>query len=104
MEKEGEEPKEKIDYATIVFLQVNRINKATSRQAFISGVNRLISLCRPFADEQFNKEVHEIVSTEPYDMEFEEDAYDKAIEAFNSCLDLMNRIGLIVKRAKVEKF
>lgn len=111
------ELKEKVDYVSLLFRQIDRCN--SSREGFSEAVDHLRVLCVPFEDKEFLErlDVLEKVYSEnvskienyrllSYDEKLaykRQYIYDRAIGVFRAIIELLNRKGVIIEHLRMGK-
>jgi len=88
------------DYLRLIFLQVERCNAATPDKLYEATLS-LRSLCNPFSDEQFEKEISAIQEELESELNWDEDGSETNCfqiagrKMMDACISLLKRKGLI---------
>ena len=86
------------DYLRLIFLQLERCNAATPDKLYEVTLN-LRSLCNPFSDEQFKKEISDIQEELEEELNWDEDGSETGCfqiagrKILDACIDLLKRKG-----------
>jgi len=117
-----EELKEKVDYVSLLFRQIDRCCASKSLEDFCRAVEHLRILCVPFYDQEFlesvktlndncDKTISELENSRDYWRLPKEEmvkaknqiVYERYIGLFRAIIDLLNRKGVIIERLRVGK-
>jgi len=88
------------DYLRLIFLQLERCHAATPDK-FYECTLSLRSLCNPFSDEQFSKEISDIQEELEEELNWDEDGSETDCfqiagrKILDACIDLLKRKGKI---------
>jgi hypothetical protein len=112
-----EVPKEHLDYVSLIFRQIERVNSAGmyDNRAFVAGVEALVSLVRPLMDGEFKMALdmvrekrEEFYKPKPFGYIPEEEKLAFEVSAarflYDHVISLLDRKGILRERLGVSEF
>ena len=88
------------NYLRLIYLQLERCNAAKPSELYENTLT-LRSLCNPFSDEQFKKEISDIQEELESELNWDEDGSETGCfqiagrKSLDACIDLLKRKGKI---------